>query len=149
MAQSAETESLSFEIRPNAGFFTEGKWCADLNSCGTETQSLGELAGTAIGTRQPEGKPKGPNLLQVGHVALTVKGFAGGGKLQASPRGGVVAAGSRAFNNEAIDVSAGFFGQRHGKGCRSNDAEELWPVERRHYPAAKTLRIESGEVFLA
>lgn len=149
LAEAAEGEDFSLEIRTDAGFFTEGKRCADLNSSGTQALSLREFTRTAVRTGQPKGQTQGSDFFQLGDVARAIQGFTGGGELKGTPRRSIVSAGSRTFDNESVDAAVGFPGESHSQGRGRNNADELGPLQWRHNPAAKAARVESREVFLA
>ena len=60
-----------------------------------------------------------------------------------------MSAGGVALDDEAVHVSAGFSGQRHGERGRGDDAEELRTFDNRERAVAEGARVERGKEFFA
>ena len=90
----------------------------------------------------PERASQRHHLVEIDHVALAVDRFAVLVELGLAARRRVVAAGRRAFDDEAVDVSVRALDQRGAEQARRDDGQELRPLQRRQVVLHVLARIE-------
>ena len=85
LAKAAIVDGLAFDFGADAGLFTEGKRCADLDACRAEPAGFSQLAGTTVAASQPEGQSERTDFAQLGNIARAVEGFAFWRELKGAP----------------------------------------------------------------
>lgn len=120
-----------FDSGRESAFAAESEGGADLHAGRAGGFRGAQRVRRGLRTGEPEREAERANGREVRRVARAVDWFAPLVELlPAAARRGVVAAGSRAFDDETVDLAAGFAGERERERRGGNDREKSRACER-------------------
>ena len=129
-------------VVPKVRLLAVGECRPDLHTRRALLEGLPQHAGAAIAAGEPERHAEPPHGLQVHPVALAVDRFAPLVQRELAARRGIVAAGGRPLDDEAVHRPVGLLQQRGREDVRRDDRQETGPLEGRQVAFHEVARAE-------